>query len=436
MSSSVFTPLPSLRVDRSGRFFQLESGEPFFWLADTAWELIHRLNRAEVALYLDRRAAQGFNVIQMVVLAELDGLRVPNAQRDLPFVAEDPTKPVEAYFQHLDYIVEEAARRGLRSCLLPTWGDKWCAGKGDGPVVFDCANARAFGQFLGQRYANAPIIWMLGGDRDPENDEHREILRQMAEGLRSGDRGRGLMTYHPAGRSESVDFFHQDPWLDFNTFQSGHHSIDFPNYFMTRHARRQQPRKPVLDAEPNYEDHPIAWKVRNGWYDDFDSRRAGYWSVLEGACGHTYGAHSVWQMWEPGREAVWKARTPWKVSLELPGAWQAGQMRHFFESLPWSELEPAPGLLVGEAPDAGGRDFQVASNHARTCTVVYTPWGESFTLHADAFTGAAEMDAFWFNPRDARRIALGIRTAAESAFVPPGEPRRGNDWVLVLQAGA
>jgi hypothetical protein len=46
----------------------LDQDEPFFWLADTAWELFHRLDEAEAKLYLDKRAAQGFNVVFVVVL--------------------------------------------------------------------------------------------------------------------------------------------------------------------------------------------------------------------------------------------------------------------------------------------------------------------------------------------------------------------------------
>ncbi len=48
----------------------------------------------------------------------------------------------------------------------------------------------------------------------------------MAEGLKAGDGGNRLMTYHPMGDSNSAAFFHQDTWLDINMFQSGHGSRD------------------------------------------------------------------------------------------------------------------------------------------------------------------------------------------------------------------
>jgi hypothetical protein len=38
---------PRLKVSESRRFLVYEDGRPFFYLADTAWELFHRLNREE-----------------------------------------------------------------------------------------------------------------------------------------------------------------------------------------------------------------------------------------------------------------------------------------------------------------------------------------------------------------------------------------------------
>ena len=60
-----------LRVSENHRYLKFEDGEPFFYLGDTAWQLIHRLNRNEANLYLSNRAEKGFTVIQTVILAQL-----------------------------------------------------------------------------------------------------------------------------------------------------------------------------------------------------------------------------------------------------------------------------------------------------------------------------------------------------------------------------
>jgi hypothetical protein len=86
-------PLRRLRVSENHRFLVTEDGRPFFYLADTAWELFHRLSREEADRYLADRAAKGFTVIQAVALAELDGLTVPNRDGFLPLVDGDPGHP-------------------------------------------------------------------------------------------------------------------------------------------------------------------------------------------------------------------------------------------------------------------------------------------------------------------------------------------------------
>ncbi|MBX5439675.1 MAG: DUF4038 domain-containing protein, partial [Thermoflavifilum sp.] len=113
-----------LRVSDNHRYLVYADGEPFFWLGDTAWELFHRLSRDSCLMYLDDRAAKGFTVIQAVILAELDGLHTPNAEGHLPLIGDDPGRPDERYFEDVDWVIEQAARRGLYIAILPTWGDK------------------------------------------------------------------------------------------------------------------------------------------------------------------------------------------------------------------------------------------------------------------------------------------------------------------------
>ncbi|HAV64946.1 MAG TPA: hypothetical protein DCY13_21565, partial [Verrucomicrobiales bacterium] len=257
---------PQLEVAKNGRWLQYTDGKPFFYLGDTAWELFHRLTREEADRYLADRAAKGFTVIQAVALAEQDGLRVPNAYGHLPLLDLDPTKPdvkdgpANDYWDHVDYIVNKAAEHGMFIGLLPTWGDKWQGTRGGkGPVVFDRKNARVFGEWLGGRYADQPVIWILGGDRNIYSDEERDIMRGMAKGLRKGDGGRHLITFHPRGPSMSSPYFHRESWLDFNMSQSSHAARDHDNGLFIEHDYQLKPVKPTLDGEPRYERIPVGF---------------------------------------------------------------------------------------------------------------------------------------------------------------------------------
>jgi hypothetical protein len=424
-----------LRVSRDGRRLVRSDGTPFFWLADTAWELFHRLSLAEAELYLEDRRAKGFTVIQAVVLAELDGLRVANANGDVPLEGLDPRRPNEAYFRHVDAIVDRAAAKGLYVGMLPTWGDKFNRKWGVGPEIFTPENARFYGEFLGRRYRDKPVIWIMGGDRNPESEVHLAIVRAMAEGIRSATAGRQLMTYHPQGGSGSWEWFHQDRWLDFNMFQSGHGRRDIANDEMTAHAFGLAPVKPVVDGEPRYEDHPINWKPEEGWFDDHDVRQAAWWSMLAGAAGHTYGDHNIWQMWQPGRAPISAARTPWRQAIAHPGSAQMGHMRRLFESRRFLQLAPHQDAIPRQAGDGASR--QLAARAADGSTLIaYTPLGRPLAVRLDRLRGS-RVRASWFDPRSGAVAAIGTFPAVgERSFDPPGGVGRGNDWVLVLDSAS
>src|SRR5437667_12229055 len=118
-------PAFPLKVSDNHRYLVDANGQPFFYLADTAWELFHRPDKQDADLYLRTRAAQRFTVIQAVVLAEYAGLTEPTPEGHRPLTDNDPTKPVEAYFRHVDWVVNRAKELGLVVGMLPTWGDKW-----------------------------------------------------------------------------------------------------------------------------------------------------------------------------------------------------------------------------------------------------------------------------------------------------------------------
>jgi hypothetical protein len=422
----------NLKISEDQRFIVTEDGQPFFWLGDTAWELFHRTNQEEADLYLKNRAEKGFTVIQAVVLAELDGLDEASSQGKKPLIDNDPNQPNEAYFEHVDYIVDRANELGMFIGMLPTWGDKFNKKWGVGPEIFTPSNAYAYGKFLGNRYKNKSIIWILGGDRNPDDEEDLEIIRSMASGLRDEVGENHLITMHPQGGSSSANWFHEDEWLDLNMYQSGHGEVGNKNFQVTEKLYHLSPTKPVLDGEPCYEDHPINWKPELGWFDDFDSRRAGYWSMLAGACGHTYGNHNIWQMWLPGRNPISMARTPWTASLDYPGAFQAGYMKDFFESLEWQKLIPTQDLITN-GPKEAGKEMVAAIADDGSFLLVYTPYGSNFSLDGSTLKGD-RFSVQWFNPQIGKTVQAGSISKTEiKEFDPPSDEKRGNDWVLVLK---
>ncbi len=396
--------LPALKVAEDHRHLVTEDGKPFFYLGDTAWELFHRLTREEADLYLTTRAKQGFNVVHAVALAEYD-VSIPNAYGELPLENLDPTKPREAYFQHVDYIVNKAESLGLYIGFLPTWGDKWNQKWGKGPEIFTPENARWYGEWLGRRYKDKPLVWILGGDRPVENDRQREVIRAMAAGLKAGDECHHLISFHPNGGRNSADFWPDEPWLDFHQFQSGHHAQAIHNFDFNVKNLALKALKPTLDGEPCYEDHPVRGLAKKDvtptmWFDEYDARRAAWWDVLSGSCGHVYGDHSVWQFLSDKHPSVFFARTPWQKAIEYPGAVQMGWMKAFLEKLDWQKLRRDDAFL-GELPKKlrPGQQPMAAVATDGSFAVVYLP-GDGVPSFKPDFTrlafkyGEAEAQAF------------------------------------------
>ncbi len=444
---AVAAPLPKLKISDNQRFLVTADGQPFFWLGDTAWELFHRLNREEAIHYLDQRARNGFTVIQAVALAELDGLNDPNAYGHKPLLNNDPTRPDvkdganNDYWDHVDFIVTEANQRGIYIGLLPTWGDKWNKKWGVGPEIFTPQKAEVYGEWLGRRYKSAGIIWILGGDRPVENDTHKEITRAMARGLRKGDGGAHLMTWHPSGGSGSAQYFHGDEWLDFNMRQNGHVTEFTGRYDKTREDYNRTPIKAVLDGEPIYEDHPVSFKANEfGHSTGADVRRPLYWNLFTGAFGHTYGHHSVWQMWSPGKNPINNPLMPWREAIEQPGATQMHHGKNLMLSRPFLTRVPDDSIIVTDrvptsVPGAGRYRFVATRDASGSYAMVYAPVGRTFKVRMDKITGA-KVKAWWFNPRTGTAEAIGeFANTGERAFMPP-EPGEQLDWVLVLDDAA
>ena len=424
-----------LAVSANGRFLT-QDGKPFLYLGDTAWELFHRLNLEEAEKYLKNRADKGFTVIQAVILPQIGNLEEPNANGDLPLVNKDPLKPVEAYFKHVDAIVDKAASLGLVIGLLPSWGSYWTNTNGSGQI-FNVENAKAYGEYLGKRYKDKSIIWIMGGDENINNDEEREIVEAMVEGIKAGDEGKHLMTFHPRGPGRSSDYFHQAEWLDFNMSQSSHAGHDHDNGLFSAHDYQLKPVKPTLDGEPRYELIPVGFYFqganRQDLFDDYDARQAAYWSILAGACGHTYGNNNIWQMYAPGRTPVIGATVPWYEAIDHPGAFQMGHLRKLFEARPFHKLIPDQSFIL-DGPSSGGGKIRAAIGDDGSFAIVYSPRGLPVTIDQSRIK-SKKLKNIWYDPRYGISYPTHIgNTFAIQTYTPPTSGR-GNDWILIVEDG-
>jgi hypothetical protein len=431
-----------IQVHPENRFLMTSEGEPFFWMADTAWELFHRLDEKEATMYLDKRKEQGFNVVQAVVLAELDGINTPNANGDLPFTSLDDWRFNEAYFQHVDRILDLADERGIHVALLPTWGDKLFKNTwGTGPEIFNPETAYSYGNWIGNRYRNRKnLIWVLGGDRTPrENSEDPEVWNHMAKGILETQNPDNpiLITFHPqpAAPGGSSNWFHQAKWLSFNMHQTGHcpGNSDFEKI---THDYQLSPTKPTIDAEPLYEEHPYCFNAKeNGYSEAADIRRIMYWNVFAGGAGQTYGCHAVWQMYDLDRTPVNGPLKPWHKSLDLEVANQMKHLKNLMLSQSYFERIPDQSLLAESQPN--DISFVAATrDNAGTYALFYFPDGKETSINLNNLNGST-FKLTWMDPRTGVEFP-GNQGAPlpKGTYLPmtPPSSGRGNDWVLIVDS--
>jgi len=434
-----------LVVSENGRFLRHENGRPFFWLGDTAWLLFQKLDRNEVETYLENRRNKAFNVIQAVMFQKNPKI---NVYGDMPFVNDNPAEPqitpgnnpeIPAeydYWDHVDFVIDKAAQKHIYMAVLPTWGSLVKGGR------FTVQSARAYGQWLAERYRDKPnIIWINGGDS--RGDQNRQIWQAFGMAIHETDPNH-LMSFHPFGRTQSSTWFHNEDWLDFNMFQSGHRRYDQrrqdddigawkgeDNWKYVLEDYAKTPPKPTIDGEPSYENIPQGLHDPDEpYWQDRDARRYAYWSVFAGAFGHTYGNNAVMQMHKPdaGR-GRYGARNYWYEAINDPGAGRMRYLKSLTLSRPFFERMFDPSMIAG---DNGSRYDYVIATRGKSFAFIYTYTGRQFDILPGKITGE-KIRAYWYNPRNGRAELLGFfENKAVQHFDPPGRREEGNDWVLIL----
>jgi len=433
-----------LAVSPNKRFLTTADGKPFFWLGDTAWLLFSKLGREESDKYLEDRKQKGFNVIQVMLLHSVSSA---NIYQDSSLIQANVAKPAITagndfkkdgeydYWDHVDYIIDKAAEKGLYMALVPVWGSN----VKDKKVT--AAAAKVYAEFLAKRYRNRwNIIWLDGGDI--KGSDGMEVWTTIGETLRANDPNH-LITFHPRGRTASSQWFHQAAWSDFNMIQSGHRRYDQDtskneklhygedNWRYIEADYKLKPVKPTIDGEPSYEGIP------QGLHDTLqprwtaaDVRRYGYWSVFAGAFGYTYGHNSVMQFYKKtDKKFSYGPKEEWVTAINAAGATQMKYLKDLMLSRSYFDRVPDQSIIAGPNAD---RYARLVATRGKDYVLVYTYTGTSMKLNMGKIAGD-KIKASWFNPRDGKTTFIAeLRNTGTYLFDPPGETANGNDWVLIM----
>ncbi len=423
-----------LKISANKRFFATKNGKPFFWQGDTGWLLFKKCTKEDAKKYLDDRKAKGYNVIQVMLLHELN---ITDAYGDSALINKNIATPNIApknnYWSNTDFIIREAAKRGIYMALVPVWG-------GNIKHV-SVEQAKTYAAFLANRYKNYPnIIWLNGGDI--KGGDALEKWNAIGNTIRSIDTTH-LIGFHPRGRNSSSAWFHNEAWLDFNMFQSGHkdyvqdtvatETLHYgeDNWRYANDDYKLDPVKPTFDGEPSYENipHGLHDSAEKRW-TAADIRRYAYWSVFAGGCGFTYGNNSVMQFYRKGnKDMSFGANANWDEELQTPGAGQIQHLKNLVLSKLYFDRVPAQSLVI----DNGDKYDRVAATKGKDYALFYVYNGRDFKADINQL-GFVNFTCCWFNPKTGvKQIFKPAATKGIVTFNPPGDTINGNDWVLILQ---
>jgi len=427
-----------LVVSDEGRYLKFTNGEPFFWLGETGWLLPERLDRAEASYYLNQCSLRGYNVVQVQTV---DGIPAYNyyGKSSMPDgfdFSKIDKEPGYGYWDHMDYIVETAARNGIFIGMVCVWGTPVSAGQ------MNVGQAEKYGRFLAERYRKyANIIWIIGGDI--RGDVKTEVWEALARTIRKYDPDH-LMTFHPRGRTTSAVWFNEAEWLDFNMFQSGHRRYgqrkgdgDYPieenteedNWRFVERSQALSPLKPVIDAEPIYEDIPHGLhEAGEARWNANDVRRYAYWSVFAGSFGHTYGHNSIMQFYKPGVAGSFFPSKYWYDCMNEPGFNQMQYLKELMLRFPFFERVPDQSVVAGVN---GERYDRVVATRGTDYLLAYNYSGRPMQLDLSKIGGSTK-ECWWFVPSTGKYEYIGRFEGTKVQVFQADVPyMAGHDRVLV-----
>ena len=371
----------------------VRDGKPFFWLADTIWSAFTNVTDEEWIAYLDKRAAQGFTVLQLNALAQWD--RCGCAFDRYPFVTLDHGKTFDfssvndEYFEHARWMVGEAVARGLVPAIVVMWSnyvpDTWASAIISDNVMPEQLVVPVVEKICSTFNEFEPV-YIISGDTDWDRPGSLERYRLVTSAVEDAA-PRALLAYHIKGRydvlpSELAE--HADVYL----YQSGHNlAAQRGAYELAESFLARDPVRPVINSEPCYEQMGYSHMLY-GRFRRADVRLACWRSLLAGAnAGITYGAHGIWNWQNPdvkvgnalGEGFLQALRH--EQALYLEGANDFGFARELVEEL---------GLFGATSDQGVIESYPEDVRAARTTDgrlVLYVPSNAALKLHGD-FSGA------------------------------------------------
>jgi hypothetical protein len=424
-AAGLLQPTYPVMLSSDERYLIDQAGRPFYIHGEAAWSLIAQVNNEDARYYLNDRAAKGFNTIIVNLIEHKYANRAPaNINGDLPFSGTAfQSSEVEAYFAHADFVIQQAALRGITVLLFPSYVGFNCDDEGWCSEMQAATDAQMFawGQYVGIRYKSFPnIIWAIGGDADPNSFTNlRSRLNQVALGIASVDSVHTLYTAHNNRAESAMDIWQGAPWLTLNAV----YTSDFDVAFNCSSNAQRAGALPVFMIEDFYEGPPHNLTL-------LGIRTQDYQSALWGcSAGRINGNRVIWGFNCP--DPTWCSTIPWKTQLDTPGTVYAVNLARLLESREfWLMQGDFSNAVMTAGQQASSFSTQAVTSETSDGQTImaYIPTQRTVTMDLRKISGSSAT-AWWYNPQTGAATLIGnFPTAAPKNFTSPDQ----NDWVLVI----
>ncbi|MCR5776091.1 MAG: DUF4038 domain-containing protein [Lachnospiraceae bacterium] len=382
-----------------------KDGKPFFYLADTFWSAFTNATEDEWIYYLEKRKMQGFNTVQINTMPQWD--RCLSDIGIYPFETEDGqkfdfTKRNDEYYKHAAKMCEIAVEKGFTPALVVLWlnfvPDTWAAKFMDCNLMSEDF-IRPYTENIVEVFDRFDPIYIVSGDTDFETPRAIRYYKQALDVLceKSPD---SLKTLHIKRGYDVIPEELIDK-IDFYMYQSGHNKDGQDMaYKLPASLKDKYPKKPIVNAEPCYEQMGYSRNVY-GRFGQEDVRKAAWQSILSGAsAGVTYGAHGVWNWYKsnaPHNKIIgegFDCAFPCMDALHFPGASDYGFIKKYILNENLCGIQPVQEILLNETEEiriAKKNDTYLAYVPRTTCLRLKGDFSACIAIAYD-LTTHAEME--------------------------------------------
>jgi hypothetical protein len=379
--------MKQLGIDRSTMTFTAD-GQPFFYMADTAWMAFSNMSIDEWEEYTDFRRTQGFTALQISILTILNDTSM-GENTLLPFAMEkdgkmDFSARNEAYFEKAVKMTDIMTKKGMVPVLVVLWNNyvpgAWASEHIGNISLMSESFLPGYADYITSTFSRFNPVYIISGDTLFDTETVTRYYSIMLEEIKRRD-PRALTAMHLGPRAEIPPLIRDIPSLDFYMFQSGHGGDDTDLPFVLAEKFYNYPvKRPVVNGEPCYEGH--AQGSRYPRWGAAEVRRAVWQSLLSGAkAGFAYGAHGIWMFQHKGmtfnHEAFSGFPFLWRDALQFEGAWDVSWARWLFENYGFRSLEPNQALIDGSP------QIRAASSTDRSLIALYIPCAGNIVIHHD-----------------------------------------------------